>query len=660
MLRSRAQVTADVVRAHRIFGIPRRPRRKLPRQIPPLSIEREYARAVQDLVVPRIRAALARLYAELPQLLAGAAAERKHDSARRDAGESKRVRQLIEAARQQIRDSISTADIENLAREFARRTSTYQRTQLSRQTTAALGVDVLASDRKLGPIVSNFVDANVSLIRDIGEKTATRVELAVTNAVQTGELHGDLAEDLRVIGFGEERAALIARDQVGKLYGQVNASRQEELGVNKFIWRTVGDERVRDEHEELDGEEFSYAEGGHPTEGLPGEPILCRCWAEPVFDDVIDMSEDVPEDVAAPSDREAREADRRVAAAEARAEAERQAREEAERAAAAEAERAQQEAAERAVIAEHERLAREAAEMAARAEQERIARELQEAQARAEAERLAREEADRAAAAEAERAAVANVELDAARKEHAFQLSEVAAGMTDQLTEFQDTGTEISSAAYERAAKAHDAAAKAFGAEDGAVHAQAAARYRELATLIEPGAPVSLPEFERQRKAYSAQLTDPQTRAALKYSGHAYEEINNKLRAGKRHEVTKELDAAIKTAPAPSRIEVYRGVSISAGTPFHALITGLRPGDTFADKAYVSTTSNRDKAFGGGTAFTITVPKKMKAAPIPSHHDGEVEYLLPRGSTFRVTRVVVQGRQREIFMTVVAPEKKKR
>lgn len=288
---ARAKVTADMIRAHRVFAIPTR-RRKLPRQFPPVMIEREYARALVAFVVPRIRAALAPLLAALPGILERARAERRADY-RADAGESRRAREMIETARDQLRTSISTKDIEALAEKFAERTSTYQRVQLGRQTSAALGVDVYASDRRLPPLIEAFVDANVGLVKDIGEKVAARIELEVVRGVQDGMLHGDLAEKIQAIGFGEERAALIARDQVGKLYGQINATRQTELGVDKFIWRTVGDERVRDEHEELDGEEFLYSEGGHDTEGLPGEAILCRCWAEPVFDAILEQAEEI-------------------------------------------------------------------------------------------------------------------------------------------------------------------------------------------------------------------------------------------------------------------------------------------------------------------------------------------------------------------------------
>jgi len=53
------------------------------------------------------------------------------------------------------------------------------------------------------------------------------------------------------------------------------------MGVEKFIWRTANDERVRPEHSARDGNTYTWA---NAPEGGPGAPINCRCFAEPVFD----------------------------------------------------------------------------------------------------------------------------------------------------------------------------------------------------------------------------------------------------------------------------------------------------------------------------------------------------------------------------------------
>jgi hypothetical protein len=70
--------------------------------------------------------------------------------------------------------------------------------------------------------------------------------------------------------------------------------RQKQLGVTSFVWQTMGDERVRDEHAERDGQEYEYDD---PPDGeLPGEPIMCRCWAEPVLDDLDDSDDEESDD----------------------------------------------------------------------------------------------------------------------------------------------------------------------------------------------------------------------------------------------------------------------------------------------------------------------------------------------------------------------------
>lgn len=282
-----AKHTARLVRIRRGVGA-KAPREKLPAQIPPTAIERQYEAEIRELVIERVRAAIAPLLAELPRLLASAGRERS--AILHDAGEGRRVRELMEQARATIADSVTIEDLETLARRVSKRTADYQGTQLHRQVRAAFGADVFTQDRALRPLTEAFVDANVGLIKKIGDDLANDIEAATMRAIQDGMLHGDLAEVLKgEFGFAEKRAELIARDQIGKAYGQINAARQRDLGVTRFIWRTVNDDRVRDEHtareEESEIEPYSYAD---PPDGeLPGEPINCRCYAEPVFDDVL-------------------------------------------------------------------------------------------------------------------------------------------------------------------------------------------------------------------------------------------------------------------------------------------------------------------------------------------------------------------------------------
>lgn len=313
--------TVAIVRAAAFVRVGKHKPGKIPRQAQPDHIKRDYTRAIAEFVSRKvIREAFAPLLAELPYLMESAKRERGdalvtgdavsdelHRRARIDADEGKRARALIAQAKERLRSQINTRRIEELAERFANQTSTFQRVQMNRLTQSVLGADIFTGDRGLRAKIQGFMTENVGLIKNIPEEITIRVEKTVTRALTSATLHGDLAKQLEdEFGYGERRAAIIARDQIGKIYGQINAGRQKELGVSKFRWRTVGDERVRGDpsgkypdadssHYDWDGEVFSYDdpprdEDGNPV--LPGEPILCRCYAEPVLDEILDETEE--------------------------------------------------------------------------------------------------------------------------------------------------------------------------------------------------------------------------------------------------------------------------------------------------------------------------------------------------------------------------------
>lgn len=81
----------------------------------------------------------------------------------------------------------------------------------------------------------------------------------------------------------EPRLRQTVRDQIAKLNTQLTRASCQAAGIDRFKWRSMGDDRVRELHEAINGNEYSFAEG-HPTEGLPGEPPNCRCEPEAVVD----------------------------------------------------------------------------------------------------------------------------------------------------------------------------------------------------------------------------------------------------------------------------------------------------------------------------------------------------------------------------------------
>lgn len=296
---SHAASTAGHVAMHRASKTARKPRKVLPIQGHADHVIRDYARAIKALAVAPLRAAVEQhLLPQLPRIAESAAHARAvhHDAADRlDADEGEQVRLLMELVDQQVKDRVTTRASSALAQRYGQQVSDFQRTQLQRQLRAALGVNPILHEGALQPIMGAFVNANVGYIKDIPDQAARQIEERVLRGIQLGHRHEDIAEDVEQrLQVASGRAELIARDQVGKLQGQVNAARQRSLGITRAIWRTVEDERVRLKHAELDGVEFAYDD---PPNGLlPGEAVNCRCSAEPVVDDILAMLDDPAED----------------------------------------------------------------------------------------------------------------------------------------------------------------------------------------------------------------------------------------------------------------------------------------------------------------------------------------------------------------------------
>ena len=150
------------------------------------------------------------------------------------------------------------------------------------------GVNPTSEDpEKYRSLLLNWSRNNSLLIKDIPNKTSRQIAEQVRVTLIDGTNTQDTANAIYKImsdrtDVSDSRAKLIARDQVAKLNGQLTRERQQDIGVTGYIWRTVGDERVRDTHDENDGQFFTWDNPPSET-GAPGEDYQCRCWAEPVL-----------------------------------------------------------------------------------------------------------------------------------------------------------------------------------------------------------------------------------------------------------------------------------------------------------------------------------------------------------------------------------------
>lgn len=167
-------------------------------------------------------------------------------------------------------------------------TDRFNRQQFHAVFRSVFGVDIFTTEPFLADLLAAWEAENIKLIKSIPSQYLDQLHGKIVAAVRAGRPSKAIAEVVReTFDLPRNRAKLIARDQIGKLNGQLTMARQRNIGVESYVWRTSLDERVREEHKAREGEKFSWDEP--PKDGHPGNPINCRCSAEAVFPDLEDL-----------------------------------------------------------------------------------------------------------------------------------------------------------------------------------------------------------------------------------------------------------------------------------------------------------------------------------------------------------------------------------
>lgn len=175
--------------------------------------------------------------------------------------------------------------------------------QKDEQAWAAMSREIgqeLRSEIKRAPtggLFKRLVAERVTLIKSLPTQAAERVHRLTIEAMsETGARAAEIAKDIQRTGHvTESRAMLIARTEVAATASSFTEARARFVGSEGYIWRTVGDSDVRHDHSKLEGKLIRWdappiagtGKGGVPVRYHAGRGPNCRCYPEPVLQDVI-------------------------------------------------------------------------------------------------------------------------------------------------------------------------------------------------------------------------------------------------------------------------------------------------------------------------------------------------------------------------------------
>ncbi len=161
-------------------------------------------------------------------------------------------------------------------------------------------------------LMDDYLSQNVSLVKGLTAEMQKKLEITIREGFKSGKSWETIQEELLNDGLtggnkkgvllnAEERAKLIAVDQIGKLNGELVKNSALSIGILGYTWETVRDIRVRDEHNDEQGRKYLFPEAQEqgvslpagysktqPKDGFPGWAIRCRCWARLDFNWILD------------------------------------------------------------------------------------------------------------------------------------------------------------------------------------------------------------------------------------------------------------------------------------------------------------------------------------------------------------------------------------
>jgi len=246
----------------------------------PDSVEREYIRELRKMVAFLQEVVQKNVTAKLERILKSSERDRP-EGFRSDAWDDD-LAGAFQDAEDEFYRRYTDEEIRRLARKYGIAVEEFNRKQLEKGLKRVVGIDVFASEPWLESQIRAFATKNVSLINSVPEKIFTELESGIFDRFSAGTRFESLAEYIsQRFQVAESSAARIARDQVGKLNGQLTGLRQANLGVKEYVWETSKDERVRDSHAAKQGQTFKWNDPPADT-GHPGEDINCFPEGTPV------------------------------------------------------------------------------------------------------------------------------------------------------------------------------------------------------------------------------------------------------------------------------------------------------------------------------------------------------------------------------------------
>lgn len=170
-----------------------------------------------------------------------------------------------------------------LSEELVRKTDARTRAQIRRKLKEIGWTISPIMNEPDKDILREIIKNNVALIKSIPQQYIRRVQQVTMKAVAIGGDKQKLTSMIKRVGeMSDNRAAMIARDQINKATQTLAVVNAQKFGATKGRWIHIpGKYSYRITHKEMNGKVFELAKGMYDKEVgkyvKPGELYACNC-----------------------------------------------------------------------------------------------------------------------------------------------------------------------------------------------------------------------------------------------------------------------------------------------------------------------------------------------------------------------------------------------
>ena len=275
----------------------------------PHAIEQTYANEISKVMQKLVDYTIGRLQTIIPKLY-------RKDSLRNDA-DTDELEQLLKELDDEIAliygtNLVSSGALGQMIYHVAEKIFGFEAMQYLNITKVVAGVPLdMSGAAWWNEMRANWEATNYRLIRGLGQEYVQKLNSLLLTGFQSGWTQQEMIDAIQTLSdkITGYRAALIARDQVGKLTSFIARAQDASIGITTYVWQTARDEAVRGNpigkypkavpsHWAIDykickwNDDTVYSDNNGRTWQkrtsmmplvAPGMEIACRCLASPYF-----------------------------------------------------------------------------------------------------------------------------------------------------------------------------------------------------------------------------------------------------------------------------------------------------------------------------------------------------------------------------------------